>query len=195
MAADFKGQVLQIEGLAETLRRLEGFEGDALGVRVGHVLKRALRQEMVPAMQGAAPRGKTGRLERAMDVRKLRNRPGELIAFKIGPSGKRGPDKAWYAHMVVGGTKPHVITPRGLAGGRGSANLFYSQLARRANRAEGGAKALLFNGLLVRYVKHPGAQPDDLYIKFGLARVPEVTRHVAAELARLTATSPPQGDI
>jgi hypothetical protein len=195
MAVDMRGQVLHIEGLHATLRRLEGFEGKALALRVGHVLKPIVRHEMVPAMKGAAPRGKTGRLERAIDIRSLPAKSGELVAFKVGPGGKRGPNKAWYAHMVVGGTKPHLITPRGLAGGRGSPNIFFSRLARSANRPERGAMALAFGGLLVRYVRHPGAHPDDLYIRYGLARVKHVEARLTARLIRMSEQSSPTGGL
>jgi hypothetical protein len=177
--------VVQVEGLQQVLRRMDGLRGRELEKRIAGVITSSLRKDVVPAMRAAAPvssRGMGGRnphapgtLKRAIDVRVARKRTGEMVALRAGPSGRRGPasTRAWYAHFPVRGTKPHLISAPGLS----------SSAVRRINRS--GARALAFNGIIRGAVMHPGARANPAYVEAGKARMATLNRHIAAELLRL----------
>lgn len=151
------GLSLEVTGVRDTVARLKGLSGKELEKKTNLFIAKAVRGVVQPAVRAEAPRGKgrpkgayphpAGNLKAQITTRKIRTRPGEMVAYSVRPR-----KKAFYAHMVIGGTKPHKITPRGLGGG------FGSRLARSANR--GGALALSFGGVMSSYVDHPGAKPN-----------------------------------
>ncbi|TAL46542.1 MAG: hypothetical protein EPN91_00030 [Salinibacterium sp.] len=152
---------ISMEGLQEFYKRLAQLRGENLNKTTQKSAKAALKKTVVPPMKAATRfkghghgpnHGPPGRLLKAIDVRSARKRPGEMFALRVGPSGKTGASKPWYLHMVIGGTKAHMITPGGQAGGA------FSSLIRRANR--GQALALTIAGSLRSVVHHPGAKPN-----------------------------------
>lgn len=152
---------VEVEGLTPFYKRLAALRGDNLNKTTQASAKAALKKTVVPPMKAAAHfkghghgpnHGPPGRLDQAIDVRVARKRPGEMFALRVGPAGKTGAGKAWYWRMVAGGTKAHLITPGGQAGGA------FSSLIRRANR--GQALALTVAGALRSVVHHPGARPN-----------------------------------
>lgn len=96
-----------------------------------------------PIVQAATPVARPGNtyaigpgnLRAATRFKRIKSNPA--IGVVIGPMGK----KAFYRHMVVGGTKPHPILPK-QKGSRG--------LARR----------LAILGGFANLVHHPGARPN-----------------------------------
>jgi hypothetical protein len=82
--------------------------------------------------------------------RKVRLRQGEFVARSFKP-------RFWFAHMVIQGTRPHVISARGMGGVRAS-----NATLRRMNKGVAGrAEALYFGGRFASKVQHPGAEPTD----------------------------------
>src|SRR4051812_7370675 len=105
---------VQIVGLDKFYARLSQLQGTPLKKTAQKSLIKALKKTVVPEVKAAAPRGHgrkyppahaAGNLAKAVDARVLQTRPGEIVAVKVGPGGKRGPNRAWYAHFVIGGTK------------------------------------------------------------------------------------------
>lgn len=152
---------IQVQGLDHLYERLAKLKGENVSRTSQRLLIKALKQTYVPAMKGVAQaafdgrgrgpnHGPAGRLVKAIDARVAKPRAGEMGAVKVGPGGKRGGQKAWYAHMVVGGTEPHLITASGIKSPTAS------RIVRQANR---GAMSLNVAGRLVSVVHHPGAQP------------------------------------
>lgn len=144
-------RLVEIQGLDKVYARLAKLKGETVAKTTQRAVSKALKNTYKPAMQAAAPKGRTGKLAKAVDVRVAKKRTGEMFALKVGPGGKRGPNKAWYAHFVVGGTKPHLITAAG------TKSPTTSRIVRRANR---GGLALTVAGMLVSVVHHPGAKPN-----------------------------------
>lgn len=96
----------------------------------------------------AAPGNKyvtRGNLQRS--VRAVRIRPRYGIGVVVGPiESKRLGTNPYYRHMVVGGTKPHLILPK-----------------KRGSRSIGAireAALKIANGQYVKAVQHPGAKAN-----------------------------------
>jgi hypothetical protein len=184
--------VVQIEGLDIALRRIGTLGGDQLHRRVAAVIVTGANSEMVPAMKAATPigPGKRGRnphapgtLQRSMRATRARKRPGEMVAVKVGPrttTGSRS-TRAWYAHFVVRGTKPHLISAPGLS----------PRTIRRINRGitRGEARALAFNGIIRSAVRHPGARANDGYVRAGRSRIPALEQRLVQMLTSPEARS------
>lgn len=81
----------------------------------------AVRKIAVPRVRAAAPRSRQqikghtppGTLKSQVTARELRTRQGEFAAVAVGPKVSKGKDKAWYAHFVIAGVRPHRIFPEG----------------------------------------------------------------------------------
>jgi hypothetical protein len=177
-------RIIEVQGLDKVLAQTAQLQGANLNKTAQNSMKKALKRSYVPAMRQAAAgsfkghghgknHGPAGRLVKAIDVRVARKRPGEMWALKVGPGGKQGGQKAWYAGMVAGGTRAHLITPGGQAGGS------FSSFIRRANR--GNAMALTVAGSLVSVVHHPGAKPNN-YARLLVGQETELNRQVTRDL-------------
>lgn len=151
---------VEITGIAQVLEELGYYRGDQLSEAAAKGISRGLQRAAVPALKAAAPVGgphdpwtrlpsgskkKGGPLNRKISVRKVRKRPGEMAALKVGPN-------TWYDSWPITGTKPHVITARDFTHGRAT-----SRQVRQMNRG----RALLFNGIFAERVMHPGAKPNN----------------------------------
>lgn len=152
---------IQVLGVRDILQQLNAYEGRQLEAAAKAGLKKGMQRIVVPAIKAEAPqhhgsspwqrypskKRKGGPLARKITVRVQRKRPGEMAAVKAGPN-------TWYDHMVIGGTKPHIITARDSTG-RAT-----SQQVRVMNRHPESTKALFFNGIFRDQVRHPGAKPN-----------------------------------
>lgn len=172
-------RVVQVQGLDKVFAHLAQLRGEKLSKTASAAMKKGLKKTYVPALKAVAPvsasnkEHRPGTLRNAIDVRAARKRPGEMFALRVGTAGKSGANKAWWAHMVTGGTKPHLITPGGLAGGS------FSGFVRRANR--GNALALTVAGTLVGVVHHPGARPNN-YMRKVVGKEGELTQQITRDL-------------
>lgn len=173
---------VQIQNLDRFYARLSALRGEPLAKTVQKSLQSALRKTVVQIIRGGTyfgghghgpHHGPPGRLLKAVDARAAKKRPGEMAAVKVGPGGKQGANKAWYAHFVVRGTKPHLITASGWGGGSAT------RVVRKANRGE--ALALTVAGTLVKTVNHPGARANP-FINKGLRREELLKRQLVLDL-------------
>ena len=95
----------------EVLEAIDKLEPKASNKTVAAATSEAAKY-LKPRVKAGAPRGKTGRLAKAVyRGRAKRDRPGAFVAIR---GGKKG---AFYRHMVVGGTKAHTTAKRGGGGG------------------------------------------------------------------------------
>ncbi len=90
---------VDIQGLDQVRARLAKFEARKLDKAMRKATVTAVKVLVAP-MKAAAPRGKTGKLRRSITARK-----GRGISAVVGPRSKT----AFYRHMVIRGTKPHVL--------------------------------------------------------------------------------------
>jgi hypothetical protein len=173
---------VEIVGLREFYAKLAEVRGQKLAKTAQTSVSTGLRKVVVPAIKNAAHfkghghgpnHGPAGRLLKAIASRVAKKRPGEMFALRVGPTGKRGPQNAWYAHFVLRGTKAHLITPGGQGGGS------FSSAVRRANR--GNALALSVAGNLRAVVHHPGAQPNN-FLRAGLGHDKELNDQLLRDL-------------
>lgn len=154
---------IKVAGLEELVQGLKDLQGQALAKVIADSLRRSARGVVVPAMrrQMAADfkrtgshqskvkpaRGQAGPAERNVTVRTVRRRSGEVVALSIGP-------RAWYSHFPIGGTKPHVITARGLS----------ARQVRQLNRGT-APRALVIGSRFLAKVNHPGSRGTDSVTK------------------------------
>lgn len=142
-----------IGGVDSADRLLAEFTGPALVKRE----KAALRAAGAPlrtAIRAAAPSGPTGNLKRAIRVATLRGTPPAMIVgarrggFRRTTETSRKPKpSAPHAHLVTGGTRPHLIAPRG--------------------------KALRIGRFIIgEPVRHPGAKANPFVDRAGSAALP-----------------------
>jgi len=164
-----------ITGVSDVLRQLHGLSGAELQKKAARSLAKSVRAEVVPVVKAEAPVTSTGHpkgryphparnLRDSITARSLKRRgPDELAAYSVWPRSRKGAKhRGWYRHMVILGTKPHMITARGHASPTATA------IVRRFNR--GGALALHFGGLFVPMVRHPGARANP-FIARALTRI------------------------
>jgi hypothetical protein len=124
-----------VKGLDDALRRLDALRQPQLDRASRKVVMAAARSLVRPmrteVRSSVAGHGKTpGQLERSISARKGKRMP--YPSAIVGPrTSRRG---AFYRHMVIGGTKPHVI------------------------KAKKGA--LAFGGRFATEVQHPGSRPN-----------------------------------
>ena len=151
--------VFEVKGLQEVQRRFKGMQGPALRRKLlpplraaSKVVAEAIKAE-APTNRGKSPwqrypklRKRGGPMRLKITVRQLRARPGELAAVGVGP-------RTWYAHFVVKGTMPHVITASNAELGRAS-----TKVVRVINK--GGPMALHWGALYSAQVHHPGARAN-----------------------------------
>ena len=125
---------IELTGLASTLKRVKGLSGTELRRKATLAVGRTVEERVVPAVKAEERfkgHGKTpGQMKKATTARKLRTRPGEVVAFSVKA-------RTFYAPMVIGGTKPHPIRPKN---------------ARALSFTIGGRR------IVVASVAHPGAQ-------------------------------------
>lgn len=167
------GQVFELTGIATYLAMLRSLQGKQLESVTRKSLSKAAQKIIAPAIASAGATGwryggrsggkypTKGLLGKRSKVtsRMVRPREGEFVAISTKP-------RVWFLHMVVRGTKPHVITARNRSTGARASSHDVRAL-NRANR-EGGASALAFNGRFVAEVSHPGAASTD-YIPAAVA--------------------------
>lgn len=132
---------VEVTGVSDLLQKLSGLQGDELAKQSQRTIARVSARVLAPDMATAAPandgkqpqdghpRGQL-RNRRKYTARKIRTRGRESLAYSVKP-------RVWYAHMVIKGTKPHVI------------------------RSKTGR---LFLGRFAAEVHHPGSRGND-YIR------------------------------
>lgn len=162
-AKAYGGIAVDIRGIPEVQAMLSKIEQPKVNVMLQRVTAaggKALKPFIVSAAPGPAqpgnPRQHPGDLKRSIWVhRAKRNRPATVVGHhrKV----------AFYAGMVIAGTKPHRIR-------------FHDQVERGVGKKEGN-------------IKHPGSHPDP-FIERGLAAgraaaVAAMQTAVAKELAKL----------
>ena len=132
----------RVEGIGEAVKRLTRLEQKARR-RVVNAGVRAACKPALQAAKGLVP-VRTGGLRASLRIGSVRldRRTGTVTGtINAGEKSKRMAKKgltAFYAHMVAGGTRPHVIT------------------ARRA-------RALKIGTGFARSVQHPGTKPDPFF--------------------------------
>lgn len=129
---------IEIRGLDHVLKRIHGLERTELRRKAIRVMGQVARDTVLPAIvdeEHFKGHGKTpGAMRKKTTVRKLRTRPGEVVAYSVRP-------RTFYTPMVIGGTKPHTIRPK-----RAKALSFYI-----GNRR-----------IVTGFVQHPGAKPNPI---------------------------------
>jgi len=157
---DFK-----VTGMAEWLAALNSLQGPELKKGTTKAMKGAMRSVLVPAMKRQlqsdirspgshrGPKGKAGRtgpLASKVTVRTIRTRSGELVALSVGP-------RAWYKHMFLRSTRPHVI------------------------RARNG-RALLVGGEPRFEVQHPGSRGHSSVYRAARGQASSIQRQLAHDM-------------
>lgn len=169
MALDFGGQFV-IQGMRELALNLEQFPEKLQRKALANSLRRAGR--VIRDLARFTVPEKSGRLKRSIRVTIVR-RNGKIIA-RIVAGRQVKPDDPYYAWMVEGGTKPHVIRGKLIGYGR----------RRRMLRLHGGA--------LVAEVNHPGARAWPFLepaLEDGADSALQVLRGALAEEIELMGTS------
>lgn len=130
---------VQIKGAAELQRFL-----DKLPANVEkNIVRGALRagtKVLADAVKSAAPE-KAGTLKRSIKVR------AGVRAGRVTSRVSIGDKKAWYLHILEGGSKPHDITPK-----------------KRRDPAD-GKKALAFGDFVRSLSRHPGAKANPFFVR------------------------------
>lgn len=109
------GVTARVEGIANAIRTLRNLEQKArrrvvsASVRAGVNVMKATAMGMTPIKTGTLRR--SVRASMNMD-RRTGTVTGKVAAGKVTKSQAKKGLTAYYAHMVHGGTKPHVITAR-----------------------------------------------------------------------------------
>ena len=158
-----------VHGVDEVTKNLIEFpvKFEARAVRKGlrvmaNVVKAAIRP-LVPVGHGIAHKDASSDLVGTLRVSTAKRGKTLHATVKIGDRRKG----VFYAHMVLGGTKPHVIKAR-----------------------PGGALSLL-GGIIVKRVQHPGAKANDFMQRGQLASRDSAFRAgfevVAAEVKKMEA--------
>lgn len=183
-----EGISFEVTGIAPALARLENLTGRKLASRTAASLSRSTRRVMVPIIAkstGWKYGGHGGRYptkgilgkRQSITVRRIRTRPGEMVALSVKPRGWAGTIEAW----VVKGTKEHVIRARSAVGSSPS-NLQLRSL--NGNASGGGAMALVINGLFSEQVHHPGAKPTPYIATAARAGIAQLTSALADDLTK-----------
>lgn len=82
-------------------KRLDKWQGKPLAVRMEKAIQAGLKLYVAPLRQQASRHNKTGATQRGYGVRKLRRKPGEVVAYKVG-------SRTWYKHFAIAGTSRGV---------------------------------------------------------------------------------------
>ena len=154
---------IRIEGVSRAVANLDTLEYNARR-RVVSAAVRAANAVVVRAARVNAPK-RSGALSASIrGSLKLDRSTGSLIgtvAFKSTKAQKRKGRDAFYAHMVIGGTKLHQI-PKAHAVARmrkekygGGADMRYA-----ANRGTRTRRYAAFEGHVFSRVQHPGIKPN-----------------------------------
>lgn len=135
-----------VKGMRELALNLEGFPAKLQRKAMGVALRAAGR--VIRDVARARVPVRFGKLKRSIRVTITRDRRnGNLVARVI--AGRRArPDDPYYAWMVEGGTKPHII--RGGNTGRSAASI---------NRSIRRGALRIGDAIIAGAVSHPGAKP------------------------------------
>lgn len=103
--------VIDEAALKSAMADLRSYQGPEMAKRLrkatlagANALKGPIR-EATPVIKGPEPKdGYPHDLAGSVAVRSLKE-GGQWIGYRVGPGGKKG----WFAAMVIGGTKPHII--------------------------------------------------------------------------------------
>lgn len=82
-------------------KRLEKWQGRPLAMRMEKAIQGGLRLYVGPLKARAGAHNATGKTQRGYNVRKLRNKPGEVAAYKVSSN-------TWYKHFAIAGTSRGV---------------------------------------------------------------------------------------
>lgn len=130
---------VQIKGAAELQRFL-----DQLPANVEkNIVRGALRagtKVLADAVQNVVP-VKSGALKESIKVR------AGVRAGRVTARVSIGDKKAWYLHILEGGSKPHDIAPK-----------------KRRDPSD-GKKALSFGGFVRALARHPGAKANPFFVR------------------------------
>lgn len=91
--------------IARIEKRLDKWQGKPLETRIEKAVQGGLKLLIAPIRLRAARHHRTGATERGVAVKKLRKRPGEAVAYKVGVSTPR------YARAVIGGPYSAAADP------------------------------------------------------------------------------------
>lgn len=129
----------KVEGLAELEANLRAM-GTDVAVKWTNGGLRAGARTLQLAAQGNVP-VKSGELKKTIRIRRGKKDRADNVReyFVFAGSRKAGGGGAFYAHMVEGGTRPHVVSGHTRDGDK--------------------AGRVLFGGNYARGVNHPGAKP------------------------------------
>lgn len=87
--------------IARITKRLSKWQGKPLAQRMDKAVQGGLGLYVTPLRIRAARHNTTGKTVASIKVRKLRKRPGEVAAYKVGPN-------TWYSHFPIVGTSRGV---------------------------------------------------------------------------------------
>lgn len=88
--------------IARVTKRLDNWTGTNLRRRAERVAYGAMSLFVSPLRAQAARHNRTGATQRSIKTKKLRKRPGEAAAWRVGPT-------TWYKHFVITGTNRGII--------------------------------------------------------------------------------------
>lgn len=131
----------ELRGVQECLQKLSGLKNSVQR----RILRKAVRAACVVGARGGkryVPR-ETGLLRKSLKYKVAKAKPGVFRALGIvGPESKKvnGRNAAKYAHLLEGGTKPHMI--------QGNPLLAFDVKRRRR-----------WNKIVATKVNHPGTKP------------------------------------
>ena len=125
---------IDVRGVPEVQRALSQLSGSPEAKRALQKASTAGAKTLKPYVQAEAPRGATGKLRKSVSSRQARKeRPAAVVSAR--------PRVAFYRHMVIRGTKPHMIR-------------FPNQKAAGVPRSEGN-------------ISHPGIRRGNDFIARG----------------------------
>lgn len=138
---------INVSGIGEAIAKLKTLEYNARRRAVSAAV-RAGNAVIVRAAKAAAPRRSGALAASIRGTTKLDRKTGTLIGsvtFKSTKSQKKKGLDAYYAHMVIGGTKPHDI-PR--------------VSKRRGQNGKAKRQYVVIDGHPYSRAKHPGQRPN-----------------------------------
>lgn len=197
---------MQVSGLHELVAGLRTMRGPEQVKVIESSAARSMRAVVIPSMRAQMrsdfkvlgshrePRrqdgtlskpkpGRAGPAESNIRVKKLPKRGNEIVALSAGP-------RAWYAHMPIGGTRPHVISASGLGGEASRSQvrtINRSLTGQRLTRRDGytltrTGRALLIRGAFASRVEHPGSAGTNSIQKAVRGIEPQMNARYAADL-------------
>lgn len=149
---------VRVDGIKEAVAALRTLEYAARR-RVALAAVRAANAVIVKAAKRTAP-VVSGALSKSIRGRaKLNRSTGTiegLVRFKSSKAQKKKGIDAYYGHMVIGGTKPHLIPELVRSKKRGKVKI---ELAKK--------KYVAFGGKVYSRVRHPGSKPNSFVERVG----------------------------